>query len=123
MDLQEIDKLTEKVIGCAMKVSNVLGAGFLEKVYENALALELRRAGFKVDQQKTIPVLYSGVIVGDYLADLVVEGSLILELKAAKVIDTTHEAQMINYLRATKLKVGLIVNFGTSKIGIRRIIN
>jgi GxxExxY protein len=104
-------------------VSNVLGAGFLEKVYENALGLELRRAGFSVDQQKPIPVLYSGVIVGDYLADLLVEGIVVLELKALKAIDSHHEAQMINYLKATKLKVGLILNFGTSKMGIRRIVN
>ena len=116
------DLTTEKIIGCGMKVSNTLGIGFLERVYENALALELRRAGLRVEQQKCISVLYEGVVVGDYAADLIVDGSVLVELKAAKVIDRAHEAQILNYLRATGMKVGLILNFGTSRLGIKRMV-
>jgi GxxExxY protein len=116
------DETTEKIIGCGMKVSNALGVGFLEKVHENALALELRRSGLKVDQQKCISVRYEGVIVGDYAADMIVEGTVLVELKAAKFIDRIHEAQILNYLRASGIKVGLILNFGTPKLGIKRMI-
>jgi GxxExxY protein len=123
MEMEEIDKITEKIIGCAMTVSNTLGAGFLEKVYENALAIELRKAGLKVEQQKPISVMYSGQVVGHYIADLLVEGVVIVELKAARVIDDIHQAQMLNYLKATHLKIGLILNFGTSKMGIKRMAN
>jgi GxxExxY protein len=123
MEMEEIDKITEKIIGCAMTVSNTLGAGFLEKVYENALAIELRKAGLKVEQQKSISVMYSGQVVGHYIADLLVEGVVIVELKAARVIDDIHQAQMLNYLKATHLKIGLILNFGTSKMGIKRMAN
>jgi len=123
MEIEEIDKITEKIIGCAMKVSNTLGVGFLEKVYENALAFELRKAGLKVQQQKPISVIYSGQVVGHYIADLVVEGIVLVELKAARAIDDIHHAQMLNYLKATNLKIGLILNFGTSKMGIKRMAN
>jgi GxxExxY protein len=116
------DLTTEKIIGCGMKVSNTLGIGFLERVYENALALELRRAGLRVEQQKCISVLYEGVVVGDDAADLIVDGSVLVELKAAKVIDRAHEAQILNYLRATGMRVGLILNFGTSRLGIKRMV-
>jgi GxxExxY protein len=105
-----------------MKVSNTLGVGFLEKVYENALVVELARAGFAVEQQKPIKVSYEGVIVGDFAGDIVVNGTVILELKAAKIIDEIHKAQLLNYLRATGLKVGLILNFGTSRLGIKRMV-
>src|SRR5215468_10074931 len=123
MEIEEIDKITEKIIGCAMKGSNTLGVGFLEKVYENALAFELRKAGLKVQQQKPIAVIYSGQVVGHYIADLVVEGIVLVELKAARAIDDIHHAQMLNYLKATNLKIGLILNFGTSKMGIKRMAN
>ena len=116
----EINKLTELVIGSAYKVSNTLGVGFLEKVYENALVIELRQAGLKVEQQKPVPVVYHGAIVGDYIADLLVDDQLILEIKAAKSIDTSHEAQLINYLKATGIHTGLLLNFGTSHLGISR---
>jgi GxxExxY protein len=118
----DTDKLTEIIIGCAMKVSNTLGVGFLEKVYENALAVELRKAGLVAEQQKKILVTYDGVIVGDYSADILVNGQVILELKAAKVIDEIHMAQLLNYLKATGLRVGLILNFGTPRLGIKRMV-
>jgi GxxExxY protein len=118
----DTDNLTEIIIGCAMKVSNKLGAGFLEKVYENALALELRKAGLVAEQQKQILVAYDGVIVGDYSADILVNGLVILELKAVKFIDEIHMAQLLNYLKATGLRVGLILNFGTPRLGIKRMV-
>ena len=118
----DTDNLTEIIIGCAMKVSNTLGVGFLEKVYENALAVELRRAGLAAEQQKPISVAYEGVIVGDYCADIVVNVQVILELKAVKFIDDIHKAQLLNYLKATGLRVGLILNFGTPTLGIKRMV-
>jgi GxxExxY protein len=118
----EEDKITEKVIGCAMTVSNKLGVGFLEKVYENALVIELRKAGMKVEQQKPIPVYYDNQIVGDYYADIVVNDCVIVELKVAKAIDDIHKAQLLNYLKTTRTKVGLILNFGTKSLGIKRMV-
>ena len=116
----EINQISEKVIGKAFEVINTLGVGYLEKVYENALALELREAGLKVEQQKAIPVRYRGTIVGDYIADLIIEEVLILEIKNAKGIDASHEAQLLNYLKTTGIHYGLILNFGTSHLGIKR---
>lgn len=117
------DEITEKIIGAAFAVSNTLGAGFLEKVYENALAYELRQMGLKVEQQKSIPVHYRGVLVGDYIADLLVEGIVLVELKAVKTLDDTHLAQCLNYLKATGLRHGLILNFGTSKVQVKRVVH
>jgi len=94
------------------KVYHQLGYGFLEKVYENAMAMELRRGGLKVRQQARIDVYYEGEIVGEYLADLLVEDAVIVELKAARSILEEHEAQLLNYLRATPYEVGLLLNFG-----------
>jgi len=116
------DKLTEKIIGCAFTVSNTLGCGFLEKVYENALTIEMTNSGLKCEQQKSIPVTYHGIPVGDYYADIFVEGQVILEIKAAKAIDESHQAQLINYLKATGIHKGLILNFGTTKLGCKRMI-
>ena len=116
-------RLTEKVIGCAFTVSNTLGCGFLEKVYENALAHELHKAGLKVEQQHGITVHYDGVVVGDYTADLLVSGVLLIELKAVKELDDIHLAQCLNYLRATSLRLCLLMNFGKPKVDIRRIVN
>jgi GxxExxY protein len=115
-------QITERVIGCAFTVSNSLGSGFLEKVYEAALAHELRKAGLGVQQQHPVWVLYDGVIVGEYRADLVVEDAVIVEVKAAKAIDRMHEAQILNYLKATRLRVGLLLNFGTPRLGIKRLV-
>jgi GxxExxY protein len=118
-----LNLLTERVIGCAIRVSNQLGCGFLEKVYENALAHELRKAGHVVQQQHPISVLYDNVVVGDYLVDILVDGRLILELKAVKAIDEIHVAQTINYLRASVHSVGLILNFGKPKLQIKRLVH
>jgi len=118
-----ITPLTEKVIGCAFTVSNTLGCGFLEKVYENALAHELRKAGLKVEQQHGINVYYDGQIVGEYAADLLVDGALLVELKAVKELDNIHLAQCVNYLRATNLRLCLLMNFAKPKVDIRRVAN
>src|SRR5437016_2006030 len=99
----ELDGITEKVIGCAYAVGNVLGNGFLEKVYENALAHELGKAGLAVLQQQPITVRYDGVVIGDFFADLLVESAVIVELKAARSLDDAHTAQCLNYLKATGL--------------------
>lgn len=104
--------ITEKIIKAFYKVNNSLGFGFLEKVYENSIAIELRKMGCKVEQQHNIKVFYEGQEVGDYYADLLVENLVIVELKAADSIREEHEAQLINYLKATKIEVGLLLNFG-----------
>jgi GxxExxY protein len=118
-----MSQLTERVIRCAFAVSNTLGCGFLEKVYENTLAHELRKAGIKVEQQHAITVHYDGVAVGEYTADLLVEGGLLVELKAVKELDDIHLAQCLNYLKATKLRLCLLMNFGQPKLQVRRIAN
>ncbi len=118
----EKDELTERIIGCAMRVSTALGPGFLEKIYENALAIELKKAGLAFRQQEPITVRYEGHIVGDYVADLVVEGRVIVELKATRSSDPIHEAQLINYLKATGVRVGLLLNFGSPRLGIKRLV-
>ena len=115
--------LTETIIGCAYTVANTLGNGFLEKVYENALAYELMKHGLHVEQQRPIPVYYDQVSVGEYLADIVVEGSVLVELKAAKDIEDIHKAQCIHYLKATGLTICLLINFGNPKLQIKRIVN
>src|SRR6185369_17253877 len=102
------DQITEKVIGCAYTVANALGTGFLEKVYENALAHEIRKNGLDVNQQSAISVLYDGIVVGEYVSDLLVENEILVELKAVKALDNIHMAQCMNYLRATGLKVCLL---------------
>jgi len=112
---------TEKIIACAYKVHNTLGSGFLEKVYENALTIELEKNGFKVENQKGIKVFYDGKPVGEYFADLLVDDKIIIELKVASAIDKMHEAQLLNYLKATGVRLGLIINFG-KKVTIKRII-
>lgn len=119
----EMKQLTEKVIQCAFTVSNTLGCGFLEKVYENALVYELRKAGLQVQQQHGITVYYDGVAVGEYTADLLVEGVLLLELKAVKDLDDIHLAQCLNYLKATNLRLCLLMNFAKPKLEVRRVVN
>lgn len=119
----EVDQVTERIIGCAYRVSNQLGSGFLEKVYENALALELRNNGLRVDQQHGIQVRYEGAVVGEFVTDLLVEGRVIVELKAVKVLDEVHMAQCLNYLKATGLTVCLLINFGRPKVQIKRVVN
>ena len=116
------NELSRQVIGCAFEVSNTLGAGFFEKVYEKALCVELEKTGLHYVCQKSVNVKYKGFIVGEYIADIVVEGKLLLELKALSTLCREHEAQLINYLKATGLSVGLLLNFGKPRLGIKRII-
>jgi GxxExxY protein len=110
----EINALTERIIGCAYAVHNQLGPGFLEKVYENALRIEFEEAGLSVQQQHPIPVHYRGRIVGDFFADLLVENQVVIELKAVRTIVKEHEVQLVNYLTATGIDDGLLINFGAS---------
>jgi GxxExxY protein len=120
--LENGSSVSKQVIGCGLEVSNNLGSGFLESVYENALSIELKRQGLKFERQKQLNVAYKGEVVGNYVADLVVEEKLLIELKALSNFTGEHEAQVMNYLRATGLKVGLLLNFGTPRLGIRRIV-
>jgi GxxExxY protein len=113
--------ITGKVIGAFFKVYNTLGYGFNEKVYENALAIELRKAGLKVVKQQEIVVYYDGENVGDYRTDIVVNDVVIVELKAARELAEEHEAQLLNYLKATTLEVGLLLNFGVKAEHKRKI--
>ncbi len=122
-DQSEMSQLTERVIRCALAVSNTLGCGFLEKVYENALAHELRKAGIQAEQQHGITVFYDGVAVGEYVADFLITGVLLVELKAVKELDDIHLAQCLNYLRATKLRLCLLMNFGKPRLEVRRVAN
>jgi len=110
------EELTEKILGAAFKVQNTLGCGFLEKVYENAMVVELSRAGISVEQQKPMQVRYQGAIVGEYQADLVVDSRVMVELKAVSKLDSIHEAQLLNYLKATRVLVWLLFNFGCPKL-------
>ena len=112
-------ELTGKIIACAYTVFNALGHGFLEKVYQNALAIELRRVGLNVQVEAPIEVRYCGEIVGSYVADLLVEGKVIVDIKAGRELAPAHEAQLINYLKATGIEIGLLINFGTS-VEVRR---
>ena len=116
------ETVSQRVIRCAFDVSNTLGAGFLEKVYENALCVELENNGLKFQSQKPIVVNYKGFQVGEYIADIVVEDKLLVELKALATLCSTHDAQVMNYLKATNLSVGLLLNFGRSKLGVKRIV-
>jgi GxxExxY protein len=117
------DEITKNIIGCVHEVSNTLGTGFLERVYENALAVELRRTGLRVNQQQRIEVHYKDVLVGEYVADLMVEDCIIIEVKAAKALDEIHSVQCLNYLKATGLSVCLLVNFGVPRAVVRRIVH
>lgn len=105
-------ELTSKIISCFYKVYNTLGFGFLEKVYENAMLIELNEIGLLTERQKPISVFYNEKLVGEYFADLIVENKVIIELKAAESLIEEHELQLINYLKATDIEVGLLLNFG-----------
>jgi GxxExxY protein len=115
------EELTEQIIKAFYRVYNTLGFGFLEKVYENALVLDLRKNNFLVEQQKPIIVFYEDEPVGEYFADLLVNKTVIIELKVCENLIEVHKAQMINYLKATKIEVGLLLNFG-KKPEIKRVI-
>jgi GxxExxY protein len=113
-------ELSEKIIGCAYEVYNKMGYGYLESVYEKCLLIELRKAGLTADAQMPIKVQYDGQIVGDFFADIIVNDTVILELKSVKKIATAHEAQLVNYLVATGKQVGLILNFGEQQVEVKR---
>ncbi len=115
--------LTDKIIKCYYNVYNKLGHGFLEKVYENALLIELKKCELVCEKQVAINVYYDDVKVGDYFADIIVEGKVILELKAAESLCPEHECQLTNYLRATEIEVGLLLNFGKTPQIKRRVFN
>jgi GxxExxY protein len=114
--------LSYAVVGLAMEVYNELGYGFLEKVYENALMVALQEAGIFAEQQKSIPVYFRSKQVGEYFADILVEGKIILELKSVEAINEIHFAQIIHYLKATNLKLGLIINFGKNALEHKRVV-
>ncbi len=118
---EQLNALTERIIGCAYEVSNRLGSGFVEKVYENAHAYEMRKNGLKVLQQFPIKVQYENVMVGEFVADELVEDVVLVELKAVSGLNEEHVAQALNYLRATGLPACLLMNFGQSKIQVRRL--
>ena len=116
------ENISERVIGCAFAVSNGLGAGFLEVVYHNALAIELKHRQIAFESQKPLNVSYRGLAVGDYIADFVIADTLIIEIKALTSLHRQHEAQLMNYLKASGISVGLLLNFGTPRIGVRRLV-
>ena len=122
MPSQDVNEITQKIIGCAFEVSNTLGIEFVEKVYENALVLELIKRNLSADNQVPIDVKYKGKIVGEYIADIIVENKVILEIKAVKVLNGLHEAQILNYLKATGFTIGLLVNFTHPKAEIKRFV-
>ena len=122
-DVAGLNEITEAIIGAAQTVSGILGCGFLEKVYENALALELRRRGHEVQQQHPVDVRYREEIVGGYVADLIVDRKVIVELKATPCLEAIHKAQCLNYLRATGMRLALLLNFGRPRLEARRIIS
>ncbi|MEW6104102.1 MAG: GxxExxY protein [bacterium] len=113
-------ELTKKIIGCAYRVYNTMGFGFLESVYEKCLLIELKRVGLKAESQKPIKVFYDGEIVGEFEADIIVEDVVILELKSVRRIAIAHELQLVNYLTATHKDVGLVINFGEKKVEVKR---
>jgi GxxExxY protein len=112
--------ITEKIIGCAMKVHRTLGPGFLESVYRNALVHELRRAGFSAEIEQRITVRYENVVVGEFLSDLIVNDELLCELKAISSLSKADEVQLVNYLVATNRDFGLLINFGTRSLQFKR---
>lgn len=114
--------ITEAIIGCAFEVHNELGAGFLENVYENALAIALVERGLAVQQQPPLQVRFRGQIVGEFRPDLVIDGAVVVEIKALANLLPVHEAQLLNYLRGTGLGVGLLINFGRRVEHLRRVI-
>ncbi len=115
-----IEDLIKQIVQCAYNVRTKLSAGFLESVYLNALLIELHDNGLKADKEVPIIVHYNSHIVGEFRADIIVESSVILELKATQHLSTTHEAQLVNYLTATDIEHGLLINFGSEKIEIKR---
>ena len=121
--MEVIEKeLSYEIIGIAMKIYNDLGYGFLEKVYENALKNEIEELGLKVKQQYPIKVIYNDKIIGDYIADLLIEDKIIIELKTIEKLSKVHEAQILNYLKATKIRVRLLINFSLNKLEFKKLV-
>ena len=116
----EHKKLTERIIGCAMSVHRLLGPGFLESVYRNALAHELRKAGLDVAYEHAIAVKCDGMVVGNFSADMLVEGTVLIENKAVQALAPAHEVQLVNYLTATGIEIGLLLNFGSNRLEFKR---
>jgi GxxExxY protein len=116
----EYRELTEKIIGCAYRVYNKMGFGFLESVYEKCMLVELKEAGLNANSQKPIKVFYRNEIVGDFMADVIVNDTIILELKSVRRVIRAHEVQLVNYLVATGKPLGLLLNFGERKVEVKR---
>ncbi|HOP47862.1 MAG TPA: GxxExxY protein [Desulfobacteraceae bacterium] len=116
----EYKELTETIIGCAYRVYNKMGFGFLESVYEKCLLIELRKSGLEAESQKSVKVYYEDEIVGEFVADIIINDNIIVELKSVRRIIKAHEVQLVNYLVATGKPVGLILNFGERKVEIKR---
>lgn len=116
----EYEELTQEIIGCAMKVHSALGPGFLESVYQNALSHELRKNGVRHECERKIQVLYDGIVVGDFFADIFVEEVVIVENKAIQALAAAHEVQLVNYLTATGVDIGLLFNFGADRLEFKR---
>ena len=115
--------ITSKIIECAYRVGNTLGFGFLENVYQNALMIELQKNGLTAQKELPLKVYYDDQIVGDYVADIIVEGKIVLELKSVKELHPAHEAQLINYLKATGIEIGLLINFAEKVVVKRRVLS
>ena len=122
MDRARLDCITGQIIGSAQKVSAKLGQGFLERVYENALGVELAKLGLAFQHQRAIAVKYEGVVVGDYVPDLIVEDEIIVEVKTVDFLTRAHRLQCVNYLRATELRICLLLNFGQGSLEVRRLV-
>ena len=120
MPVQQHEDLTRQIIGCAYKVYNTMGFGFLESVYEKCLVIELEKLGLEVKEQHPITVYYDGKVVGEFFADLWVQQAVIVEMKSVRAIATVHETQLVNYLKATGKDVGLLINFGETKVEVKR---
>ena len=119
-DVITTDQLISEVIECAKRIRRQLGPGFLEKVYKNAMVVELRKLKLNFETEKLIQVLYDGIIVGEYRTDIIVEGKLILELKATQDLSIANEVQLVNYLTSTQIDDGLLINFGSDKLLFKR---
>ena len=119
-DILTIDQLITEIIECAKRIRRQLGPGFLEKVYKNAMVVELRKLNLNFETEKLIQVLYDGIIVGEYRTDIIVEGKLILELKATQDLSIANEVQLVNYLTSTQIDDGLLINFGSDKLLFKR---
>lgn len=121
-DKQILNEITEKIIGCAYEVGNTLGSGFVESVYEKALQHQIQKIGLSAERQYQLKVVYDNILVGEFFADMAVEKKVLVELKALRMLDEIHIAQVMNYLKASGMPVCLLINFGRPKIEIRRFV-